>query len=419
MRFPSLPVLALTVAACTSDRGTVREPGSQDEGGHVVADGRWPVSARVAHDVAQENEDLPAYPLTLDAVEGAPLVAVRSERAPRLFTNSPEGISHFQVFLAPGVEGDCLVRSDRLDLAQAFRRALGEVPKRTSIRERHLGAVTLGTRGAWPLMLLRVEYLADGQRYGSLRMAAANVRDLGVFCTLDHPGYGATFERVVTDLADSLGGPRPDERERRTFHAVTWDGRVAGLLEEVRRPREDGGRVELSFTALVTPRGTEVSALDDVLVEVTSSSGELVLQRMIRQQDGHVVRDLLLNPARPARHTTARGRVGDGEAEYDLGGLSPTSARDIRAWHQEALERGTTVPRVLLRYVPGLDPTTLAEETVQVLGPYQDGGRFRSTVRTPTLRVDTEYDVDDVGERIRAMVTGGSSTLFIERLGAP
>jgi hypothetical protein len=407
----------LTVILVLTGCGSLGEATREEAEAHVVGGGRWPVSQRVRLDVARESPDLPAYPLVLPAVEGTPTVAVRSERAPRLFTNSPEGISHFQVFLAAGVEGDCLVRSDRLDLAQAFRRAHGEVPKRAAIVERHVEPLRLGRAGTWPLLLLRVEYLTDRHQYGSLRMAAANVRDLGIFCTLDHPGFASTFERMVTDLADSLGGPRLEERDIRWFHAVTWDGRLAGILEEVRRNKEDGGAVELSFTALVRPEGPDLSAVDDVYVEVTAAEGDLVLQRSIRQQDGHVVRDLLLNPARPHRHTVARGQVDRAEADHDLGTLRPSSQRESRALHRQALEDGTPVPHVVLRYVPGMDPTSLAEESFSLVGAYEEGGRFRASLRTPTRQVEAEYDVDGQGDRVRAMVTGGTRTIFIERLG--
>ncbi|MEW5855325.1 MAG: hypothetical protein AB2A00_41510 [Myxococcota bacterium] len=406
----SLMMLA-TLASCIGGRESRRVELGEEES-YVVAEGRWRVAAGVAEAVARERPDLPLHELTLRDVEGAPVVSIPSLRPPQMNPAPNEGIAYFEVALDEQLNAECVVRSSRLDLAQAFHRAHKELASRPALERRHFPEPALhhGPDG-WPLVMLRLEYLTPDRAYGTLRMAATNVNDRGVFCTADSPGYARTFEHVVDTLVQSLARGAADPAQRRSFHAIKLNGAVAGLAEDMTKQRDDGSLVDMSFVALLLPRGDELRAVDEVSVEVTAPDGELVTLRVMQQVDGVMTRDVSISGG---RHATLEDRLGDARA--DLGSVPPASGRALRTHYQDVMQRGGGPPRVFLRYYPGLDGAGLTEETVELKGQEGGAAHFSSVIRSPREVVQSSYDIGADGERLRGMVTWGASTLTLERV---
>lgn len=413
-----LAVGMLGVVACTG--GSTQRLADFDPRGQRVAGGRWQVSGEVVREMGRENQDLPVHTVALQELEDRPAVHLLSCREPQRLSSSREGVSHVQVCVDHGVEADCVVRDDRVDLAQAFQRAHAEVVKRLGNRQYNTDGVHLVEDSAWPTLMMRVEYITSSGHYGALLMAASNVRDHGVFCSMDAPGYRQTFQRLVRELTASLAAAVEETAVHRSFHAVLVDGKFMGLEEDIWRPREDGTHSELTFAALVEPADAALNVTDDVSVEIVEPDDSVGLLRIMRQRNGELVGDLRAMPHATSHRMEATGVWRGKEQHVELGSQAPASGRTLRAFYVQAMQSSTAGKkasgRLFLRYFPGLDSQTLAEETVEMLMPLEEGARFRSTIRTPGHAVEAEYDVDAHGERVRVVVQSGQRSVALERL---
>lgn len=403
--------LGLLVQGCGTSRGPARDQGVSSGGG-------WRVSGAVAQAVAAEAPDLPVFEVSLPGVLEQPVVRLRSSVAPLLVGDGGGGAAHLRVRLGERA-ADCAVRSDRIDVAHAFFQAHAAVRGRAGPTRTRTGALQLVPGAGWPALWLRVEFLDERGAFGALHIAAANVRDHGVFCTLEAPGHTRTFLGLVEELTASLADALEDTAERRVLHAVVVDGATVGIAEEVGRSQDEGNHLDMAFAALVSVDGERLDARDDLEVEVTGAGGALALQRVMRQRNGTMERNLVLSPTGDSRRPFARGTWDGKEQTLQLGGLCPASGRQLRVHLARSSAVPSQPPQRFLRYHPGVDLGSLVEETVHWLGPVAGGARFRSELRSPGTTTDAEYDVDARGERLRTVVTGARGAVVLERLPLP
>jgi hypothetical protein len=221
-------------------------------------------------------------------------------------------------------------------------------------------------------------------------VAAANVKDVGVFCSMNAPGHRATFDRMVDGLVGSLAEAMPDAATSRTTHWVTQTGGWRGVAETTGTQREDGSFLDLEFLGMLQVQPGAVAAWDELGLEVADSDGTLRMARWVRQDNGKTTHDVTLSPM-DARHVGVR-RPED-RVPRDLGRQMPASTRAVRQQRLAARkEPGRRL--LLLRFEPSLDDGSLAEETLEA----GEGGTLRSTLRTQAAEHTLVYDVGPGGE---------------------
>jgi len=376
--------------------------------------GQWLLPITVESEIARERDDLGTFDLVLEKLPGTPSVKMLGFREPELMDTEDESLTIIRTLLDEDVLVECIIRNDRLDLAQSFHRVSSAMERRPALSMRRMGEVDRMPSGSWPLMMMRMEYLTPERQYGSVHMAATNVHDIGVFCSADAPGFAKTFRRVVSLVVDSLRGAVPDRSVHRSFHWVEAQDGWEGLVESVERVRPDGTHLDMQFASLLRPQPLRLHVLDEVQMEVTRDDGGLVIMRLVRQQDGQLQRDLTLSPS-PSKHTTLRGRQDPG-AEEDLGSPLPATGRELRAHYIQAIN-GSTPARTFVRYYPGMETGALAEETVELVSKAPEGATFHSTIRTPRSSVvEGTYEVGTDGNLLKSTIRSAGATVTLERL---
>lgn len=405
--------LVLVCAACASQPERRDVAPASNTPDVRLGGGQWLLPGHVQESQHKESHALAVHSFELEDVEGSPSVRVLGVEEPESLTAPRDGVAYFKTLLDEDVAAECIVRSDRLEVAQTFHQVLAEIERRPALHMRHMGQVQRMDAGGWPVVSVSVEYLTPSRQYGTVHMAATNVHDHGVFCSVDAPGYARSFQRLMAELVGSLRGAVPDGSVRRTFHWLHAGGGWSGLVENVERVRQDGMHVDIHFAALLQQEPMHLLGVDEVNMEITRPDGGLVMVRSLRQEEGAVSRDLTLTP-NASHHTVLRGLASSPE-EQDLGAMVPVTSRGMREFYLAARQGGEK-ERVFVRYYPGMDATGLAEERVEALGIQGGHAMFRSTITTQKSQVEGRYEVDEEGEVVDSTIAWEGGSLGMEHV---
>lgn len=354
---------------------------------------------------------LPIHPVTLASLEGEPTVLVPSVAPPRLLRDAKKGTAYFKAAVDFGVEAECTVRAERLDMGEALRHAVATLRKRAFVEQSNVRPVRRLVAGGVPVMVLTVAFW-DLRESTPARhtVAAANVGERAVVCLLEETGSELGFLRLTSGVVESLAHAADKDAAVHTYAWVQRSDGWSGISERVHRVRADGVHLDISFASMVRADGGGISGSDDVSVEVSDDKG-LLMWRVMRIQDGSMRRDVTLSPT-DRGHLVMRRR-GE-ETPVDLGLVTPSTGRSMRQHLLESMAAPPGNARTFLRYFPGLDEQSLAEETVELVGTQGDSARFVSTIRTPTLEVRAEYSVDADGQVTQSTVTLPQGTVTLE-----
>lgn len=361
---------------------------------------------------ARVPAELPPHAVTLDGLPGSPRVQVPALSPPRVSRGGGGGALLYAA-VDFGLEVECAVRPDRMDLGGVLRVAVGQYARGMAAEGRVL-AVQRVLAGAVPVVLTGVDRGA-AEDDACIRVAAANVGDRAVVCSLASRLREAELRHVVDGLVASLAEAAPPEAAREYHWVDRSDGRV-GVAERVLKRRADGVTLDVGFSSTVRVVQGGLQSVDDVSVEVTDAEATVMMWRVLRTENGRLTRDVQVSPGpRQGRMVLRRGDA----PPVDLGGLLPTSARTLRGW-LVAAQQGVPVPHApALRFFPGVDDENLAEETVTHLGPSPEGegARFASHVVTPARTVEAQYTVDAQGSVLHSVVqwSGGRVELRAAR----
>lgn len=381
----------------------------------VLGNGAWTLGPQVAAEVAAESPTAKTHGVVLDALPGAPTVEVVSLVQPTGLEAPHAGGAAFRALLGQHAMAECLVRKDRLDMASAMRGVVADLTARPDINRTAVSVPSPAQGNSTAVLLVTVEYLTALGRYGALRLAAANVADAGVFCSLEAPGHARTFERMVMTLVKSLEHALPHEGQTREHFFVTLDGGWQGTAEQVHITRSDGRAMDLQFVSMVRVAGATLHSVDEVGVELADPEGNLMLLRSMRRENGEMSREGSLTRGDD-------GRVGiklhNQERTVDLGRADPVGVRGLRT-HLAAAQNTRGLPRTFLRYLPGMDARALAEETVELEAPVDGGARFVSRLATQAGAATARYVVDHNGALRQSTITWGDTQLTITRVVAP
>ncbi len=396
--------------ACASTPAS--RPGTQAMTDVWLGDGQWRLPSQVGAEAKRESPDARAHPVVLESLQGAPTAQVVSLVQPTALDAPSSGGAAFRALLGEDASAECLVRKDRLDVASAMRGVVADVTTRPTVSHTAVSLPPPRGVGNTAVLQVTVEYLTPTGRYGALRLAGTNVRGVGVFCSLEAPGHALTFGRMVATLVQSLDVGLVDEATARASYLVTMDGGWVGTAEQAAIQRPNSKPMDLQFVSLLRVHGVALQSVDEVGVELTDAEGTLLLLRSMRRENGEMVREGALTRFED-------GRVGlklhQDERPADLGRANPTGMRALQT-HLAQAQQQPAQPRTFLRYLPGMDPRALAEETVLLQERTANGARFSSTLATQAGRAEAQYLVDAQGILQSSTVRWNDTQLTITRV---
>jgi hypothetical protein len=152
----------------------------------------------------------------------------------------------------------------------------------------------------------------QGTLAGHFKLAVHPHGTHSLLCFHDEPGYSATFRRVVKGLAASLSSEAPDDRDRARFAEVLVTevaGRPIGYVERAIWEKAGGGRVAITWEAMVLPRSPkDLMGIDEYTLEESDAAGLITRVQTVHALNGELDLDVRLEPGAAPRTFAYKGQ---------------------------------------------------------------------------------------------------------------
>jgi hypothetical protein len=350
--------------------------------------------------------------------DGAFTAAVRGE----VQKVSPgETFTTVQIGIGTEAPATCFLYSDPIDLASALVKfSNGIFAGIASLDGKEVQRIDVGLRGTTPLLTLNWLYRVrqdKGPVVGQLKLRTALVNDRGILCLHDEAGYEKTFDRVVSDLLDTLKY-RDAEGEASPYFLeisrLSLQGTSVGVARLSYSTDENGDTLIDSRTSLVIPAGPgELQAQDSISLELSAPDGTLLRARSVEGNGDGISREIDLVQDENGLWSVS-GTLEGKEIQAEVGREPKVLSQlgQTLAVRDALAKSGASASVEWLGWTES-DPTAFTSARVDIEGKAANGS-FPGRLTLGPLKVRAEFLPD--GTAPRAEFDAGGAVLVAERI---
>ena len=354
--------LAAAVFLCGCGASQAGKPG---------AEAREPASSSSANGGMSETEiralfQREAKDLTPQAVndpQGAFTARVGAAGAPKL--SSVEGASVIDVPLGTDDSVTCQLFTEEVDPGGTLNNVLKGL--RGKVEPKQAAPWAVRVMADAPAAFVSVIYYAKSQRgllLGELKLAMHARPQRSMLCVHDEPGYKQTFEKVVTELAESLKLKQAALPPSYMDIDTAYIGQVpVGFMSSTLKTVDSQRQFSAHGLTMLSSSPTDLLFHDDISVETIDGNDQLLRGVWVKAEGGELAHTVKLEQVKAGTYRyegQLQGKAVSGEIKTKDGKPLASQLSVLKRLAREGKKTGAfSVPTE--HYSPDTDPTRLIE----------------------------------------------------------